>query len=83
MNKSRKIWTRSDQILHNSRQIIRERAAAEADDKLQENLQRSTRCRTVSRRLQFDQVYTVCPRKSDNTKRLTLISANLHCVAHN
>jgi len=28
-------------------------------------------------------VYTVCPNKSDNTKLLALVSANLHRIAHN
>jgi len=27
--------------------------------------------------------YTVCPNKSDNTKLLALVSANLHRIAHN
>jgi len=28
-------------------------------------------------------IHTVCPNKSDNTKLLALVSANLHRIAHN
>ena len=59
MNKSTRIFTRTDQIIQNSRQITCEREAAETDDKLKENFRRSARCRTISRRLLFDQVYSL------------------------